>query len=300
MSKTKKSFIILPLVIAVIITSFILSACGDKKAKFNIDSDIKTNSNAIISALTDKAYNKLVAADEAHILTFAELKQELSNPEGLTNYYVEIGSVENINKINSISLGGATFNQGADFMFSIGNNNFVKDKAFVVEDNKLSVAAPIIAFEIVNTNKISINGTEYDFAISNKPEELQINQTPTFLAGTNKKEDNTISAVENATNQFDVTIKDATEMLKFMPKNADVNSSTVYLRKFTNAQGNISYGLTKAEGDGAYGSYVVGYHTDFSQIQTAQYEGKNTIDLYLVDGGMATIVLNITLQNPQE
>ena len=169
MSKTlKKSLSILATIILLTISLFMLTACGDDEeppvtptpsASFQTSSNVKTNTNAVIDNLVENVYNNATDLGKKTTYSVAEVQEKI---DGFT-YYVELGTMSNIDQVNSISFGNLTFKADQTFYLSIGNSNQLLDKVFYVQENKLYVAAPVVAFEAVENVKIKINDNEFNF-----------------------------------------------------------------------------------------------------------------------------------------
>ena len=159
MTKTiKKSLTMLAVLVILVMSVFVLSACG-KDAKFEVSSNVKTNTNAVINNLVENVYNNATDLGKKTTYSVAQVQEKI---DGFT-YYVELGTMSNIDQVNSISFGNLTFKADQTFYLSIGNSNQLLDKIFYVQDNKLYVAAPVVAFEAVENAKIKINNNEFDF-----------------------------------------------------------------------------------------------------------------------------------------
>lgn len=76
------------------------------------------------------------------------------------SYYAEMGAVKTGATINSFAIGDESYGVDDEVQLSIGNNVFVKDKAFKVEDGKFHVALPLaLAFGLpAEAPVLKVNG----------------------------------------------------------------------------------------------------------------------------------------------
>ena len=127
MSKTlKKSLSILSVLVILIMSVFVLSACG-KDAKFEVSSNVKTNTDAVINNLVENVYNNKTDLGTKTTYSAAEVQEKI---DGFT-YYVELGTMSNIDDIKSISFGNLTFNADQTFNLSIGKIIVRGDKIWI-------------------------------------------------------------------------------------------------------------------------------------------------------------------------
>lgn len=289
----KRKILSILLVLLMCPVAVYLSACfTNNNPSFKSSSAVSNDTNVIIENLTTKAYNASVL-EKSTEYTVAELKEKINDIE----YYVEIGSVENIDDIESIMVGSSTFNKGQEFNLSIGNANYIKDKAYYLENNKLFVAAPIIAFEMVNNAKIKINNSEFDLNLD-KSAEIKSFSNAQFSAATNQLE-----KVNN--NEYNLTFKDAKTYLKLYYDNAAADDVILTKKVLTNSgddkvNGTVNYGLTKVENqtNNPLGFYPIGYSSNaLDENWKTKYDGaKMEYEAYVIDGGIYKTRLNFSIE----
>ena len=259
MIKKLKSFLILPILLISIFCIPLISACNKdqttttKKTTLTTSSNIKSAADGVISVLSNEIYNYDFGA-EPKTYTLEEIKTMFTD----LNYYVEIGSVANVNDVSSIGLNDLTFNKNEEFHLSIGKNNFIKTKAYMYEGGKLYIAAPILAFETVNNAKLKINGVEHNFDLGVTTTSLAFDEIK-WQSGS----PNTIEVVENTNNkEYNLGVTNSTTWLGFYYENASAND-VILTRRITNGKLN-GYGLTKGENvtGNPLALYIVVYNSD--------------------------------------
>lgn len=299
MSKTKQFFIALPLLIALVLSSFMFSACG-KKQEFTINGTLGTDANTVVNGLIEKVYNATVIKDDKdadenpiYNYTLAEIQELIPGVE----FYVKAGTFKNIDKINKISLGGYTFTAGDDTQLSIGNNNFIIDDAFKVDGDKLYIAANIVAFEAVSSDKIKLNDKEFDFRVADRASALNITNVA-FRDTTN-----TVTHVADKTNAYSMNITNGTNSL--LIKYEDISADDIILtRKVLNGelQGYGLTGLDTVNSESVFMFYPMGWANTNEKYDT-MYETRNgktmVYDFYVVDNGVAKVELNYNI-TPRE
>lgn len=266
---------------------------GDGKKAIAVPSFVANNSmanaSAVVDALIEKAYNNESALGKETNYTVAQLKEKIADAE----YYVELGTVEFIGNLNTLKIGEITFASTEEYPMSIGNNNFIVDKAFYVEDGKLYIAAPILVFEAQGDNKIELNGKEFT---------VNFNQTVSYVAVSELKHrgtGNSVTKVADSVNKYNVTLSDAMSYLEIHYLDS-ASTDVVVARKYIN--GKVSYGLTAVENetvDGAQnihlGLYTVGWYQNFNDVPAEKNGATMIYSFYVVGKGMATVELKITL-----
>lgn len=253
---------------------------------YNNKTDLGTSTTYTISTLNEKFEQRKTELQNQGNTTLANTKTPLSE----NDIYCLVGTTSDIEKIESITLGGETFKSTDDFSVSIGNSNFLKDKAFLFKDNKLYIASPIIAFETTKTAKIKINNTEYSIKTTPASQAKEFNQA--VVKGSTK---GSLCKYEN--NKFEVSVKDGTTMLCLGFDGLEKTDKAV-TKKYIN--GNFdSYGLTTMESDnGKIGLYMTNYKTNPSEINATKYGNVNwTYKAYILNKNIvATANIHSTLQ----
>lgn len=247
------------------------------------------NASAVVDALIEKAYNNESVLGKETNYTVAQLKAKITDAE----YYVELGTVEFIGNLNTLKIGEITFASTEEYPMSIGNNNFIVDKAFYVEDGKLYIAAPILVFEAQGNNKIELNGKEFI---------VNFNQTMSYVAVSELKHrgtGNSVTKVADSVNKYNVTLSDAKSYLEIHYLDS-ASTDVVVARKYIN--GKVTYGLTAVENETVDGTqnihlglYTVGWYQNFNDVPAENNGATMIYSFYVVGKGMATVELNITL-----
>ena len=291
MTKFKKTILTLSLALVIAFSSLILYACGDSRM-FLIRDDVKNQTDAIITNITTNAYNNTALLGTQTDYTVAQMQEKIDN----FKYYVEVGTLQNFDTVEKVTVNNTTFEVAEEkntFALSIGYKNFIKDKVFYVDDNKLFVAAPVIAFETIVGSKIKVNDKEFAFNIT--PVSQQLAFTAQFQAGSLS----TVEAVANKTNEFNVTIKDSNKWLGLYTEGT--TATDVYLtKKVLDGQLN-GYGLTLAENVANYPlAFYPKYSNAFDYDQMSSALNGKTLEynIYLVGKGTAKVKLNYTVVNP--
>lgn len=292
--KTKQVFYAFAMILVLLVCIPLLAACGEEgseKAEFNVAKNVKQNVDTGINYIAENLYN----AESLGIntkYTVAEIKEI----EGLSdfNYYVEVGSISNIESVNSITLGDVKFSKNETFNFSIGNNNFVLDKAYYVDNNKLYVAIPVIAFETVNNSSIKINEDAFNFNLDVKANSIAFTEVK-FKDGATSE----ITPVEGKTDEWNVNIKEGNKWVEMYFDGATATSQIIYKSVYDNNAAPLSYGFTFTETleGNPVAQYIVNYTGDPAKIKTEFNGSVNTYSAYIVGVGVETVKFNIKLDS---
>lgn len=266
----------------------VLVACGGNNGKFTSSKDIKSNAETLAGTLASKVYNASAIKGQKKSFTVNELKTALNLDE--LNYYVEVGTIENIDQVNSISLDEVTFKKDETVSLSIGSSNFIKDKAFYVENSKLYVAAPIMAFELASDNEIKINDKVFKL---NVEDEKELNITDVTLINGSPS---TISKAENTEKKYNLDLKSANNTSLVYIKYQSQSASDIHLtRKIINGKLN-GYGLTSSEDNGALGVYLYNYTNDFSTLKDMYKNADWKYSSYVIGKGMFSVKFHVEVK----
>lgn len=136
----------------ILLLAFTLMSCTDKVTapKFIFNDDLSVIENDMLSF--SNGYN---AGEEGKSYTADEFSELVSD----FTFYTEIGKVHDY--VENISFGSDSFNEGDLVEISLGKA-IIKDKAFKVVDDKLYVATPIIAFELLLEPEFTIYGFDWE------------------------------------------------------------------------------------------------------------------------------------------
>ena len=297
MSKTlKKSLSLFAVLILIAMSLFVLTACGDDEeppvtptpsASFQTSSNVKTNTNAVIDNLVENVYNNTTDLGKKTTYSVAEVQEKI---DGFT-YYVELGTMSNIDQVNSISFGNLTFKAEQTFYLSIGNSNQLLDKVFYVQENKLYVAAPVVAFEAVENAKIKINDNEFNF---------DLDTTATSINLTNVAfNDGASSEAEKVSDtEYTLNIKSGKEYAGLYYEGATADD-VIITKRLLNGEFN-GYGMVQpVQGSDGYCSYLyaVGWVEDFNQVNVDKFDGAvYDYSIYITNqDAVANVKLNINV-----
>ena len=290
----KKIFSFILIACLVVPCAIMFSGCWlnmGSKMSFKANENVLESTNAIISDLTNNIYNASSLGTSTNY-SVADIKEKNAN----FNYYVEAGTLENAEDVESITIGGTTFINEQTFNLSIGNSNFINDKCYYVEDNKIYVAGPIIAFETVNNSKIKINDSEFDFNLNKTVNESKFTNAEFSSGSTN--------TIKDQDGSFNIEFKDAKSYLKLYYEGATAND-IVLTKKVINNSGNsningvANYGLTKVENENnnPVGLYPIGYSKDAltENCYTWYNDATMNYQAYIIDKGIVSTTLNFDI-----
>ena len=245
---------------------------------------LKADAEAIVNAMVASVYNNVEDLGKETDYTVAQIQEKIEGFE----YYVEVGTIYNIDTVNTISFNGFEFASDQIYYLSIGNDNFIKDKVFYVQDGKLYVAAPIVTFEAVEHTTIKVNDNEFAFDLAIETQPIEI--TDVKFNGSN----NTVE--ETGDNAYTLNIKSGTEFVGLFYEEAEAND--VVIIKHALNDGSVSYSLTTLDNT-AYGYclgfYPVGWVVDMADVNYEKYQGSTwDYTLYIVNKGV-TANMDLTI-----
>lgn len=161
----KKFATMFSLALVVMLGGIGLAACGEKSPTIDVSSTVATDAANVIEVMKTSVINKLTKVNEGSTTnqgtyTVAEAMEEV--PE-FDEYYVVVGKLNNVDTLNTLSFGDVTFDKDQEIFLSVGNNKFIKDKVFYVEDGNLLMAAPMFLVESAGKTSVSLNGKSAKF-----------------------------------------------------------------------------------------------------------------------------------------
>ena len=289
----KKTLNVFAALVVLVISAFALSACGDKPSpSFEAASNVKATTIEIIDDFFERVYNNSSVLGTKTTYSVEQIQNKVADFE----YYVEVGTIKDINEVKSISLNDTSFTENQTFYLSIGNANQLLDKVYYVEESKLYVAAPVVAFETVDNAKIKINNNEFNFDLDVTIDQINLTNVA-FNTGAN----NTASKVSDT--EYDLTIKSGTEYAGLYYNGAST-SDTIITKRMLN--GVLSgYGIVNPV-NGSNGAcsyfYPVGWVENPADINYEKFDGA-TFDysLYIVSQHkLANVKLNVDVDIVQE
>lgn len=254
---------------------------------FTSNSTIKASTEQVISNLYTKVYNNEDVLGKKQTYTMQQINTIMN--ENIT-YYIEVGTFENISEISNIELGNITYNKNDDISLSIGNSNFIKDKAFKVVENKLFIACPIVAFETVSNNTIKINGQQYN--LNNTPANTMIEIKEVKFVNANS-----LNSVEQNNNGYDITLSNANyKSLIGVYYNGASSNDIVISKKLLNGDLN-NFGFTGLEPNenNPLGLYLTNYTDDFSKVNEKFDDANWNYQAYVVGKGIINTNFHVTL-----
>lgn len=251
--------------------------CKDATPSFTVGQNILTKTETILDNITNNIYNKLTPGS----YEIYQIQQQPGNAQ--FQYYVDIGTVSEIDDIESITIGNVTMQEDEEFKLSVGQNAFIKAECFKEEDDRIYVAAPILAFETVNNSTIKINNLTFDFNLNS----TETKQNFTSVTGQNSS----ISIEKVDDSKYNVALENATSYLKFAyPGNT---SDPIITKKVVNNRLS-SYGIMAAENPILL--YPCGYSATFSDAQMINYDGKDfNYEVYVPGVGIYSVTLALDL-----
>ncbi len=194
---------------------------GLNNAVFNLDHNVAVvgfDANALDEAKTiSTLYNTIAynhysydsANEENNFHTIAEIKNDLKIEQ---DFYKVVLDLKNFGEVYSVQVGDSYFFDGQEIKISIGQKNFIKDKAFYVEDGKLYVASIILATETLDIPTISINGVEFQF---NNQAFEQLEVTNVAFAGELTGSPVSTVIAGPTENEYYINVNSGTEILFF-------------------------------------------------------------------------------------
>lgn len=306
MKKILKNFVILPVLVLMMFSALILNACGQTEDKRDliVSETVKTDTEDVITFIQENIYNNSTTFGNQKDYTVQEIKDKGGDFANFT-YYVELGTLKNFGNVASINLNGTVYKSDNNvFKMSVGNSNFIVDNAYYVNnDNKLFVAAPVIAFESTVNSKVTINDKEFELNFQPATETLQVTSV-NFQSGAT----GTVARVEG-TNQYNATFGEFNKWIEFHYENAQ--STDVFLTKKVLDGKLLSYGFTTIDvvGSGDDTDYVLAYYAcpyynTYTEEQynavKANYDGKACdYSIYCVGKGSAKLKINYIIPEYQ-
>ena len=122
------------------------------------DQDEEVQISDAIGYMYQNVYNKVANTKNGEADYISASETAFGN-DGAPSFYALIGTVDQ--EITSVSLNGVTYSQEDTIDLSIGNNVFIRENAFFVEDGNLYITVVSAAFEYFTAGTIYLNGVEY-------------------------------------------------------------------------------------------------------------------------------------------
>ncbi len=240
------------------------------------------SATAINDTIIANAYNKLGTTGTPAYYTYDEVKALVS---GLANsFYVPFNNMKNA---TTITIDGTEYTADSVVEISIGNNNFIRDKVFVVKDKVLYIAAPFVVMEIADAQTVVVNDITINLPAT-KVDTLELTEVA-FQSGAT-------STVEKVGDEYVLTMKEGNKWVGIGFVGAE-STDYALTRKVKTVDGvtTVSYGLTNLDAAGS--GYVVAVYPCgwVAEIPTT-YEGATMeYTVYVAGKGVMTVNFRYTL-----
>lgn len=240
------------------------------------------SATAINDTIIANAYNKLGTTSTPAYYTYDEVKALVS---GLANsFYVPFNNMKNA---TTITIDGTEYTADSVVEISIGNNNFIRDKVFVVKDKVLYIAAPVVVMEIADAQTVVVNDVTINLPAT-KVDTLELTEVA-FQSGAT-------STVEKVGDEYVLTMKEGNKWVGIGFVGAE-STDYALTRKVKTVDGvtTVSYGLTNLDAAGS--GYVVAVYPCgwVAEIPTT-YEGATMeYTVYVAGKGVMTVNFRYTL-----
>lgn len=304
MVKIKKFATGLSLALILAVGGIGLAACGEstpKNASIEVSETFKTEAEAVLSNMEENVLNKLTKVDEIEgqpdqnnkgTYTFEEAQQEVP---AFTTYYVNVGTLSNVDTLESMGFGDITYTANQTIGLSVGNNKFIEDKIYYVEDNELFMAAPILLVESAGQDKINLNGKAVDFVSSDPVEIIEFTDVRFCFETTN-----TVS-YDDENDVYTCTYREAAgkSMIGFyydgnaqndlsinrLYKNGELNSYSIVTNTDRDKDGNypLTYYLIPWVGSGDVNEIDADRHNNAEFVLNAYIQGKGVATATVID-----------------
>ncbi len=271
-----------------------LSACG-KKQTIALSTSANTDINSAVDYLVTNVYDNSTTFGTGTTYSVSEAQEKDSD----FVYYVEVATLKNFDEVTKVTVGKQEFASDDTISLSIGNNNFLEDKVWYVEEGKLYVSAVVMSFEFYQNNTITVNSTK---ATIKNTETLQ---TLTLSNVAFKNSTNTCERV-GTTNEYNLTLNYGNAWLGFYYDGATATDVALTKKVKTKTDGTktINYGITTTEAADNYPvAFYVGAYKDgeYSDDEKAELNGvKIDYSIYVPSKGLAVTKLNVSATSDAE
>lgn len=302
MKKFRKWATTLSLALILVLGGIGLAACNDPAEttppSISVSKSLKTNAENVLTIMKEHVVDKLKKVDTVEgvpdknnkgTYTVAEAQAEVAE---FTDYYVLVGTLSDVSDLTSVGFGDTSYSKGQTIPLSVGNNKFITDKVYYVEDSKLFMAAPIVLVESAGQSKIKLNGTEVDFNVNPAVETIEFTNVKFFNETSNT---NTVTKDEK-TGIYTATYNEAAEksMLGFY-YDGSAQNDLVVSRLYKNDKLN-SYSITFNTDRDEDGNYPITYYFvpwiasgDVNEIDAEKHQdAKFELRSYIQGKGVAT------------
>ena len=300
MKKFRKILTSLSLALILVLGGIGLAACNDPDQttppSISVSESLKTDAENVLTIMKEHVVDKLTKVDivedkpdpnNVGTYTVAEAQAEI---EEFVDYYVLVGTLSDVSDLTSVGFGDTSYSKDQTIPLSVGNNKFITDKVYYVEDSKLFMAAPIVLVESAGQNKIKLNGTEVDFNVNPAVKTIKFTNVDFFSKSTNKV------TKDEKTGIYTATYNEAAgkSMLGFYYEGSAQNDLVVS-RLYKNGVLN-SYSITFNTDRDKDGNYPITYYFvpwipsgDVNEINAERHQdAKFELKSYILGKGVAT------------
>ena len=233
--------------------------------------------------------------------TYAELKESYS---GLADsYYVPFAEVKDV---ESVTINGITYTKDSTFKLSIGNNNFIEDKAFIVKDNVIYFAAPIYSMELTNVPYVKIDNAYFNGINNSGINCIDVDEVD-FQSGATS----TYDFVD--TNVYTLNMREGNKYISIYSKHFDdfdANPSTqdivekyVITRKcrmYSDGTYDVSYGVTNLDENKSLSRYElefypIGWNNNFEDVNPKFDQSIMVYTIFVPTRGVINVQFFINL-----
>ena len=303
MKKFRKWATTLSLALILVLGGIGLAVCNDPgqttPPSISVSKSLKTDAENVLTIMKEHVVDKLTKVDTVEDVpdknnkgtyTVAEAQAEVAE---FTDYYVLVGTLSDVSDLTSVGFGDTSYSKDQTIPLSVGNNKFITDKVYYVEENKLFMAAPIVLVESAGQSKIKLNGTEVNFDVNPAVETIEFTDVKFCFETTN-----TISKNEE-TGVYTATYNEAAgkSMLGFYYKDYAENDLAVN-RLYKNGKLN-SYSITFNVAADKEGNYPITYYLlpwiasgDVNEVNAEKHQdAKFELKSYIQGKGVANAVV---------
>ena len=287
----------------VLITSYttVATKALDIAVNSNIKNDVTTTTTAAQSLFYNKIANTTEGGKRVVIEGWEEAKQQVGESAKDFNNYVAVATIPATTDVTKVAFNQTIDSGFVEMMslakeqpneFGIGNNIFVKDKAFYVEDSTteegkatLYVSADILETIGSITQYLTINDTIIPF------EQLAVEKITLQLVG-GVNHNNTITKSAGSDCEYDFTVADTNECVQFTYDGAAVGDKITIIEYSIDAE----TGKRNILGSGidTYSDeWKVFFYESYSK-NISEVTPKTRHYYVITPQGVASLILNIT------
>ncbi len=235
-----------------------------------------------MTEIMNKVYNNEALLGKETNYTFAEINEKLTaaSHSALEGYYMEVAAANsNLNQV--VIVNGVKYGISSNFELSIGNANYIVDKAFIIENDKMKIACPVVAAMIENI------------------ETTQLTNIKVFGANDGIVVEKVES--ETNTNEYNLTITSGKTMLFITIDGVTLTADDMFISKKVK-NGSTTFGSSKTdpynvndETGYAIALYPIGWVEDMTKVENGTFDFEYTVTL--PNKGVIKCVFHITIDN---